>query len=584
MTKVNATDVIDGAKNQHEINSEHDVEDQFELLLIPSPLVNQLIFVRSIGKNFIFKSTQEEVENGVTVLNKDVGQWVMETPDAYYASWFAKADGTNQKGQIAIGYAYATSKKRCFIIDDVFHLGVSSESRAGLEILSNSTLVFSPQGKFIQLPTSLGSYQLINVFGAQDYKIIFPNLEGDKLTHIGTTGEWGHLLNIMDSKNGFIFKPKLKYAWGDGLYIGRKSASEFDYDPTNISVIEPEIDGCRRNGYSLTSGININVIKPRIKRIGDYDGVAGTWPKACIDVEPNQFIEGYTQPSIKDCVIDNPMLSESYVGLYVSSHWNNVQFDLHIKGITRITSCTNNCFGFWNGGSGSSGSVVVDHIICDGNQSFIGSPYAWGSDGTLTCEIKQLDISKSWNTFTFQNLYNGFFTAKSLGNFVIRNIKWGENTTCRFTYTSIDQSYTFNYQFFKHPSVTKEFDIYHSGISTVANAPTFGNLFCMEGTSEIVSANSFSKLKMSTIIQTQPDATTRYVSMSGDYAKRTIKMNPMIIDPNLGVYINNLNLVVAGVTYTRLFSNTRGASVTLQNVYGGTTKIYDMVGEWRFAT
>lgn len=551
-----------------------------DLLEVKNPKPYQKKYVSSVGAWYTYYADTNQPENGVTVVDK----WVMDTQPFYLASWFAKSDGTDQKTPISTGYAYATLKKRPFVIDGVFSLGSSTESRAGLEIISNSKLTFLPQGKFVQLPTTLGLYQLVNVFGAEDYTILNPNLEGDKLTHTGTTGEWGHLLNVMDSKNGFIFKPKLKYGWGDGLYIGRKSASELDYDPTNITVVEPEIEGCRRNGLSLCSGINVRIVRPKIKRIGDYDGKTGAFPKACIDVEPNQFAVGYSQPYIKDCIIEDAALSESYTGLYVSSHWDNVNFNIHIKGITRITSCTNNSFGFWNGGTGSEGSVVVDHIICDGSQSFIGSPFAWGSDGNLTCEIKQLDIAENWTTFSFHNTYNGNFTAKKLGNFVIRNIKWGKNTTCRFIYITTDQPYTFEYQFFKHPSVLKEFDIFHSGVTTVALAPTFGSDWHMDGTWDIVTQYSFSKLKPSTIMQTQPDATIRYVSMTGDYAKRTIKMNPLIADPLFGVYINGISVVMNGVTYTRLISKTRGASVTLQNVQGGNTKILDMIGEWQFAS
>lgn len=565
------------------------VSTQLELINIQSKIDGYLAIVVNVGNStndmlyYKYISSQVETENGVTVINDGSGQWVMETPNVYYASWFAKSNGSNQKAQLATGYAYATLKKRPFVVDAVFHLEVNSENRSGLEIISNSELVFLPQGKFVQLPTTLGQYQLINVFGAENYKIINPNLEGDKLTHTGTTGEWGHLINIMDSKNGFIFRPKLKYAWGDGLYIGRKSASSLDYDPTNITVFEPEIEGCRRNGLSFCSGINTHVIRPKIKRIGDYDGVTGTFPKAAIDVEPNQFVVGFSQPVIKDCTIEDAMLSESYAGLYVSAHWDSVSFDLHLKGITRITSCTNSSFGFWNGGAGSKGSVVVDHIVCDGTQSFAACQFAWGSDGELTCDIGQLSIAENWTNFTFSNVYNGDFASKKLGNFIVRNIKWGANTTCRFTYTTADQPYTFNYQFFKHPAVQKEFDIYHSGVSTVAQAPTFGSLFHIDGTSEVTTQYSFAKLKMSTIVQTQPDATIRYVSMSGDYAKRTIKMNPLVSDPNYGVYINNLNIVMGGTTYTRLISKTRGASVTVQNVQDGNTKVTNMIGEWQFA-
>ena len=571
---------VTDASGQTQQTWNNGVESQLNLTSIPTPKNKNRVFVKSVQSWFEYKTDTTLIDNGVTV----VGKWVMDVQPYYYATWFARPDGTNQRLNIKTGYEFATLMNRPFVIDDAFSLGIDTTNRAGLEIISNSELIFLPRGKFVQMPTTLGLYQLINVFGAENYKILFANLEGDKLTHTGTTGEWGHLLNVMDSKNGLIYKPRLKYAWGDGLYIGRKSASTLDYDPTNILIVEPEIEGCRRNGIALCSGINVQIVRPKIKRIGDYDGIVGAFPKAAIDVEPNQFVDGYSQPYIRDCIIEDAALSESYSGLYVSSHWDNVKFDIHIKGLTRITSCTNNCFGFWNGGTSSIGSVIVDHIVCDGNQSFIGSPFAWGSDGNLTCEIKQLDIAENWAMFSFHNTYNGTFINKKLGNFCIRNIKWGKNTTCRFIYTTADQPYTFEYQFFKHPSVQKEFDIYHSGVTTVALSPTFGALYNMDGAWSLDTSYLFSKLKPNTIIQNQPDATIRYISMVGDYAKRTVRMNSLISDPNFGVYINGISVLMGGVTYTRLISKTRGASVTVQNTQGGNTIVTNIIGEWQFAS
>ena len=82
------------------------------------------------------------------------------------------------------------------------------------------------------------------------HDIVFDNIHliGDKNTHTGTEGEWGHCMYIIDSYNITVKNSILEQAWGDGIYIGYSYYKE----PSNI-VRNIVVDNCKildnsRNG------------------------------------------------------------------------------------------------------------------------------------------------------------------------------------------------------------------------------------------------------------------------------------------------------------------------------------------------
>ncbi|HDR7507897.1 hypothetical protein [Bacillus toyonensis] len=68
--------------------------------------------------------------------------------------------------------------------------------------------------------TNVVEYSIITVKDVSNIELINPNVIGDRDTHIGTTGEWGHGINIQGSSNITIQNPNISKYWGDGIYIG----------------------------------------------------------------------------------------------------------------------------------------------------------------------------------------------------------------------------------------------------------------------------------------------------------------------------------------------------------------------------
>jgi len=149
----------------------------------------------------------------------------------------------------------------------------------GLDIPSNTTIVFRPKSELLLEGTIKGSYQIIRIHNKQNVNIYNAKITGDRLSHIGNDGEWGMGISIRGSDNIGIFNSVIKKCWGDGIYIGHSKTHS-----SNITIKGTYIDYNRRNGISI-----ISVDKLLIKN-SVFSNTFGTNPQTGIDIEPNYSI------------------------------------------------------------------------------------------------------------------------------------------------------------------------------------------------------------------------------------------------------------------------------------------------------
>ena len=300
--------------NQRQINDGLDSIGQ--LTSIKNPRNGQRVYVKSVAANYIYNSNLTATPNGVTIVDK----WEMEVRDYYYASWFcAGSTPTAPKhAEFMVGYAYATSKGKPFIVDTNIYVDGTPRTEGitrAVKILSNSQLLFTPKGKLTQIPVNEAAYSIINCFGADNFYIFAPVLEGDKLTALGTAGEWGYGLSITSCTNGLIEYPQMINCRGDGLYIGQEyfNHSAASLCPKDIKIIKPKIINAGRNGIALCCGENIYIDTPTV------NGVSGKAPEAAIDLEPEEADDSPLKSYLKNVVIHNATLLNAKV--YGVLHW-----------------------------------------------------------------------------------------------------------------------------------------------------------------------------------------------------------------------------------------------------------------------
>ena len=179
-----------------------------------------------------------------------------------------------------------------------------------INISSNTIIDFN--GAIIKRKaTDLENYSIFSLQNVENVVLNNPIIIGDRDEHIGSTGEWGMGVSVVNCKNITINNAEISKTWGDGIYIG-ESNTDSSLGNKDINVFNTIIDSVSRNGISITSGDGIKI---KGCKISNTDR---TLPKAGIDIEPNK---GY---SVKNVVIDDIETSNNLDGILIDTQ---VDFD-----------------------------------------------------------------------------------------------------------------------------------------------------------------------------------------------------------------------------------------------------------------
>lgn len=194
----------------------------------------------------------------------------------------------------------AINKNRKILMPN-FPLLINDKS---LSIPSNTTIFFQPKSELIMNPSKKGDdsrnhYYALTLNNVNNVSLLNCNIRGDRDSHLGQKGEWGMGIGILGSTNISIMGGKITNCWGDGIYISniKQWSSTFTgyHKPSSSVVIRNVfIDNNRRNGISITSGVDIEIKNCIVANTN------GTLPMSGIDVEPNTYLD-----LIKDIKLHN---------------------------------------------------------------------------------------------------------------------------------------------------------------------------------------------------------------------------------------------------------------------------------------
>ena len=196
-----------------------------------------------------------------------VAELVVENSTITTKQFGIKGDGTDETDRMLAFFAYDATKyilnSPTILIDD------------DMPVTSNSEVVFDGC-KLMRKSTDLEHYYMLLIDGVHDVIVRDAFLVGDRVTHSGDGGEWGHGIAVFCSQNVTIENCYIEQTWGDGIYIGLYSVTGATDQVENVKVSGCHIYKCSRNGISVCSGENIFIDNCHIEytdRINPKDGI-----------------------------------------------------------------------------------------------------------------------------------------------------------------------------------------------------------------------------------------------------------------------------------------------------------------------
>jgi len=162
-------------------------------------------------------------------------------------------------------------------------------------------------------PSNQTGYAGILFLNVSDVTVNGAIVEGERDSHIGSSGEFGMGTYTINSDNIKILNCTFKDCWGDGIYIGPGS--------TNIFIDHTIADNNRRQGMSIIDVDGLFVSNSQ------FNNTNGTAPQAGIDFEPNSASDLLQNISFTNVSTNNNVGSGM---LFVMNSINDKELDIKV--------------------------------------------------------------------------------------------------------------------------------------------------------------------------------------------------------------------------------------------------------------
>lgn len=155
----------------------------------------------------------------------------------------------------------------------------------GIQLNQPGTRILMDRGVTLKVqPTSSTRYAAIEITAA-DCTVEGGTILGDVGFHTGATSEWGYGVLVNSGGNRATVRDlKATKCWGDGIMVGDGNSFTDADHPTDVRILNVICDDNRRNGLSVCSATNIQIIGGSFINSGL---TAFTAPGAGIALEPN---------------------------------------------------------------------------------------------------------------------------------------------------------------------------------------------------------------------------------------------------------------------------------------------------------
>lgn len=225
----------------------------------------------------IGNNTKTDIKKALFDKVSIMGYWVVPN---ITTSMFASLDYENSlRDVLALTHPEIMNK---VVLEDGDYSVSARSFQSALTLGSNVDLIID--GNIHLIPNDYKGCFVLQVKDAENVNISGKGcIYGDKHTHKGKVGEWGHGIYVVSSENVTIKDINVKDCWGDCIYVGLSSK--------DVVIDNCKLDNGRRQGISVTYADGVTIKNCVITN------VYGTAPQYGIDLEPN-----------RNCVVDNILI------------------------------------------------------------------------------------------------------------------------------------------------------------------------------------------------------------------------------------------------------------------------------------
>lgn len=182
-----------------------------------------------------------------------------------------------------------------------YYVEYTANGQTAYNTISNQKIILAKDAVINVVPNSYDNYYVFTMKNVNNVEISGGKIVGDRETHTGATGEWGHAFYILaPAKFIHIHDCEISYMWGDGVYLGESTNAAETVSDVNLDHLN--IHHVRRNGISVCEANGLNVENVSVAHL-----TGGTYPMAAIDFEPN--LDGR---NIIDCTVSNFIVKDCY--------------------------------------------------------------------------------------------------------------------------------------------------------------------------------------------------------------------------------------------------------------------------------
>lgn len=253
----------------------------------------------------------------------------------------------------AINNALANANGKRVVIDAPVKVVATGDYRGVINVPSNTVLEMR-NGAYMQLAAN--SYQgayIVYVNKAENVSLYNLHVKGDRFTHTGTEGSWGHGVYFVDAHNCYANKITVYNTWGDGVGF---SASVATTKCSDITIGDIYVDGASRNGVHVGNIDNLYIGRIVSKNVNRAN------PEAGVDIEDN-----YGDAAMTNVYLGSIYTEGCTVGVSVCSWgWDRDNEDLLDYGIEIGSIVTDSYFEMFALKQFLRGYFRVGDLYCDG--------------------------------------------------------------------------------------------------------------------------------------------------------------------------------------------------------------------------